>query len=91
MGFGIRSNYLDMNGADNNVNKSVLWMKIPYLPINFKYMIVMLVTFFVGVTGTNLSKFEAFAISFIAYSCALLLDRIEFMATSIGRIIQINE
>jgi hypothetical protein len=54
-------------------------------------MIIMVITFFVGITGTNISMFESFAISFVAYSAALLLDRLEYLTTSIKRVIQIEE
>ena len=60
--------------------KSVKWMSIPYFPVSVKYVVLMIVLFFVGTTGTSLSKFEAFAISFVAYSVAMLLDRVEGMA-----------
>jgi len=61
----------------NSSNKSIEWMSIPYFPVNIKHLMLMVVVFFVGASGTSLSRFEAFAVSFIAYSTALILDRVE--------------
>lgn len=60
-----------------NSSKSMKWMSIPYFPVSIKYLILMIVVFLVGASGTSLSKFEAFAISFVAYSVAIILDRVE--------------
>lgn len=60
-----------------NSKKTIKWMSIPYLPISPKYIVLMVVLFLVAVSGTSLSKFEACAISVVAYSTAILLDRAE--------------
>lgn len=71
--------------------QSVKWMTIPYFPVSLKYMILMATIFFVGITGTNLSHFESFAIAFIAYSTALVLERLETFASSIKSFMQLDE
>jgi hypothetical protein len=72
-------------------NQSIKWVSIPYFPFDAKYLMLMFAIFFVSISGTSVSKFEAFALSFIAYSTAVLLDRIQNTWTSMKRIIQIEE
>lgn len=60
-------------------SQSVRWMTIPYFPISVKYLVLMAIVFIVSVTGTGVSRFEAFALSFVTYSVGLLLDRVETM------------
>ena len=59
--------------------RPVKWISIPYFPISVKYLVLMAIVFIVSVTGTGVSRFEAFALSFVTYSVGLLLDRVETM------------
>lgn len=65
--------------GNNSSKKSIKWVNVPYFPVSPKYLVLMAVLFFVGISGTSLSKFESFAISFVAYSVAILLDRAEHL------------
>ena len=63
--------------SSTTTKNPVRWASIPYLPVSFKYFLMMAILFVVGISGTSLSKFEAFALSFVGYSAAILLDRAE--------------
>lgn len=68
-------------------NRPVRWMQIPYFPISVKYLVLMAVVFIVGVMGTGMSKFESFAVSFVAYSTGLLLERVEILTKMLKGIV----